>query len=74
MKCERCEAESLATMMSKFNTETICIDCKDREREHPQYAEADRAEMVAVRSGNMNFPGIGCPPSLYPQRQTEVDR
>lgn len=51
--------------MSKFNTEIICLDCKDREKRHPQYAEADRAETTAVRNGNLNYPGIGAPPDLY---------
>jgi len=50
--------------MSKFNTQVICFDCKDRERKHPNYGEADRAEVEAVRSGNYNFPGIGLPPEL----------
>jgi hypothetical protein len=51
--------------MSKFNTEEICMDCKEREKRHPLYAEADHCETEAVRAGNTNFAGIGCPPELY---------
>lgn len=65
MKCPRCGNETNVSIMSKFNTEEICIACKDREQKHPAYAEADRAETEAVRSGNRNFPGVGCPPDLY---------
>jgi len=64
MRCQRCGRETLGTIMSKFNTQVICFDCKDRERKHPNYGEADRAEVEAVRSGNYNFPGIGLPPEL----------
>lgn len=64
--CVRCR-KSLGgvSIMSKFNTDVICLACKEREKKHPKYAEADAAEIAAVRSGNYNFPGIGCPPDLY---------
>lgn len=63
-KCDRCHKETLATIMSKFNTEIICMDCKDKERAHPAYAAADEAEVKSVRSGNYNFPGVGKPDDL----------
>ena len=66
--CERCGARGRAMTMSKFNTEMICTrgdnNCKQREREHPKYAEADKAECEAVRRGETNFPGIGKPSDL----------
>ena len=65
MKCQRCRTETNVSIMSKFNTETICLDCKIREERHPDYARADRAETAAVRSGNYNFAGIGAPADLY---------
>ncbi len=65
MKCPRCRNESTVSIMSKFNTEEICIPCKDREEKHPLYAEADQAEVAAVRNGNYNFQGTGCPADLY---------
>jgi hypothetical protein len=66
--CARCHADfaSVASIMSKFNLDTLCLDCKNRERLHPDYAAADAAEVAAVRAGQLNFPGVGnCPPLLY---------
>lgn len=53
-----------AHIMSKFNEDIICIDCKDKERKHPRYKEADEAEIASVRRGERNFPGIGKPGDL----------
>lgn len=71
MNCERCDADfrKTSSTMSRFNTEMICSDCATLERAHPSYPEAERVELEAVRAGNMNFPGIGCPPELYLQPQ-----
>lgn len=44
-----------------FNTQTICMDCKDSEKQHPKYKEAQQAELEAVKAGDRNFPGIGWP-------------
>lgn len=65
--CARCGADLSITssIMSKFNQDTICSDCKAREKAHPGYAAADEAEIASVRRGEMNFPGVGCPPVLY---------
>jgi hypothetical protein len=52
--------------MSCFNTEMICPGCSDRERAHPAFPEAKRAEEEAARSGNCNFPGVGLPADLRP--------
>lgn len=62
--CVRCGATNCATTMSKFNTDIICMSCKDKERKHPKYAEADAAELAAVKAGDYNFPGIGKPADL----------
>ncbi len=61
--CERCGADlsKVSSIVSKFNTETICSPCKARERAHPDYKAADAAEVAAVRAGDMNFPGVGWP-------------
>lgn len=61
MKCERCHKEVRAYTTSMFNTEMICIPCKEKEKEHPLYEKAREAEYNAVKSGNYNFPGIGKP-------------
>jgi hypothetical protein len=64
--CGRCGKTPLeASTTSYFNTENICMDCARRERAHPKYAEAQRIESEAVKRGDYNFPGIGCPPELY---------
>jgi len=47
--------------MSFFNTQEICINCKQSERQHPDFEKARRAEEAACREGNYNFPGIGWP-------------
>jgi hypothetical protein len=65
--CCRCGASFAATAstMSRFNTDIICLGCIEREQAHPKYREAADAELQAVRRGDYNFPGIGCPPDLY---------
>lgn len=62
--CVRCGATNGVTTMSKFNTDIICMECKEKERKHPKYAEADAAELAAVKAGNYNFEGIGKPADL----------
>ena len=58
-KCERCGQKTWATIMSMFNTQTICMECKQAEKKDPRYKAAAKAELQAVRRGNLNFPGIG---------------
>lgn len=53
-----------AHIMSIFNTDVICLDCKELEQAHARYVEALEAEIAAVKGGNMNFPGIGKPDDL----------
>ena len=50
--------------MSMFNTEEICMECKEKERKHPMYETAREADRQAVLSGNYNFKGIGKPDDL----------
>lgn len=54
----------MVTTMSYFNTDTICMDCKDTEQRHPDYKRAVAAEHEAVKGGDYNFPGIGLPPGF----------
>jgi len=58
-QCDRCGKPTIATIMSMFNTQTICMACKDAERQDPRYAEARAAVEAAIRRGDFNFPGIG---------------
>jgi len=64
MRCERCGKPTRVTIGSMFNTEMICLDCKEREKAHPDYERARQAEARAVRSGDYNYSGIGRPADL----------
>lgn len=55
----RCGTETIGTIMSKFNTEEICFDCRNDEQHAPGYQAADAAEIAACRSGDYNFPVVG---------------
>jgi PHP family Zn ribbon phosphoesterase len=59
MKCQRCGKETCATIMSMFNTEMICISCKEDEQKRPDYQDAVKADEMAIGQGNFNFRGIG---------------
>ena len=64
-KCPRCGADfSMGQIMSMFNTDSICMNCADKERAHPKYEEAREAEVAACKRGDYNFPGIGKPSDL----------
>lgn len=57
--CHRCDKETLSTIMSMFNTDELCMACKDLEKQDPRYQEAVDADIAAIRAGNYNFKGIG---------------
>jgi hypothetical protein len=54
----------MSVIMSIFNKEDLCKDCRDAEKKHPKYEEARKAEADAVRAGHYHFPGIGKPRDL----------
>lgn len=57
--CPRCgESTNNQTTMSVFNTDVICLPCKDREKDDPDYQLAVDTEAEEVRKGNYNYPGI----------------
>jgi len=62
--CARCRTRTHVTIMSQFNTEVICLDCKNKEEKHPDYKMALQAEIDAIRKGDYNFTGIGKPSDL----------
>ena len=64
--CARCNVSlmEIGSIMSRFNLDIICAPCESKEKLHPAYPEAHRAELKAVQSGNYNFPGIGKPADL----------
>lgn len=51
-----------ARIMSMFNMDMICPECKEAERKHPLYEVASQKEREALLRGERRFPGIGCPP------------
>jgi hypothetical protein len=61
VRCERCDKETNTTIGSFFDTKIICIECRNLEEKHPQYAAAKLAEQSHVAKGNYNFEGIGLP-------------
>jgi hypothetical protein len=63
-RCERCGGSLQISTMSRFNTQTICMVCEEKEKKHPLYPEAKEAELKAVQQGNLNYPGIGLPSDL----------
>lgn len=63
-KCDRCGKETRSHIMSRFNTQDICMECNEAETKHPRYREACEAEEAAVRRGDYNFPGIGWEPPV----------
>lgn len=57
--CERCGASlKSGRILSMFNLDVICMKCKDKERERPDYRQANDAVREEERKGNRNFEGI----------------
>lgn len=61
-RCDRCGAPFGSKIMSKFNQDALCVDCKEDERLAPGFASADAAELAAVRAGVADYPGVGLGP------------
>ena len=62
--CQRCGNSLAGSIMSRFNTEIICLECEEWEKLHPDYAKAVEGEAAAVRRGKKTFQGIGRPRDL----------
>lgn len=65
-RCDRCGRETRALIMSYFNTDDLCPDCRDLEEQHPDFEEARSVEVqfvqAAVQAGtDVNYQGIGLP-------------
>lgn len=60
--CDRCGKELTGRrIMSMFNTDCICMECKKKETELPEYKDAVKADCEAIKNGNYNYSGIGHP-------------
>lgn len=61
--CDRCGKELTGgRIMSMFNEDCLCMECKRKETEMPEYMDAQRGDMEAIKQGNYNYTGIGFPP------------
>ncbi len=63
-KCKRCGRKDRVLIMSMFNTDMICTDCKEKEEKHPDYEKARQADVGAIKECNYNSKGIGKPSDL----------
>ena len=59
--CDRCgtSLEGKGRIMSMYNTDCICMACKNAETKRPDYKMAQDAEISQIKAGNFNFLGIG---------------
>lgn len=58
--CDRCgKPLTDGRTMSMYNTDCICIDCKRKETERPDYKTACAADAEAIKKGDFNYKGIG---------------
>lgn len=58
-KCARCGVPLDVWIMSVFNTELICMECKEDEKLAPGYSRARAIEVEHVHSRDFNFTGVG---------------
>jgi len=49
--CARCHAPLRAWITSKFNTDELCLECKDDEKLAPGYRAADAIGGTMARTG-----------------------
>ena len=57
--CDRCGGSLKGgRIMSRFNTDCICMDCAGKEMDDPEYKAAVEAELAEIKRGNYNFRGI----------------
>jgi len=58
--CDRCRKDlKNGRIMSMFNEDCICMECKEKETKDKNYEKARDREMKEVRKGNLNYKGIG---------------
>jgi len=57
--CDRCGAPLTVRIMSMYNDDCICMECKEKERKREDYREAVEADHAEIKKGNYNFKGIG---------------
>ena len=48
--CQRCGKATDTWILSMFNTQEICPECKEQEKKHPRYEEARNAALKAFQT------------------------
>jgi len=57
--CDRCGKPLTTRIMSMFNTDVLCSECKTAETKRPDYKNACDADHEHIKAGDYNFKGIG---------------
>ena len=58
-KCDRCGKDlKNGRIMSRLNTDCICIECSEKEKSEKDYKRAVERELEEIKKGNYNFKGI----------------
>lgn len=58
--CDRCGGSLKGgRIMSMYNEDCICMECKRKETQRDDYNSAIEADHAEIRKGNYNFKGIG---------------
>ena len=58
--CDRCGGSLKGgRIMSMYNDDCLCIECKSKECNRSDYKDAVEADHTEIRKGNYNFKGIG---------------
>jgi hypothetical protein len=60
MNCNRCGKETTIHIMSMFNTEEICMDCKAAEEMRPHYKDAVATDKGASEAATTTSPESAC--------------
>lgn len=57
--CDRCKKDLKGgRIMSMFNEDCICLECKEMETLDRDYEKAVKADRDEIKKGNYNFKGI----------------
>lgn len=57
--CDHCGGSlKSGRIMSMYNTDCICLSCKDKESKRTDYGKAVEAEHNEIKKGNYNYKGI----------------
>lgn len=59
INCDRCGGSLKdGRIMSMYNTDCICMICKEKESKRTDYSEAVKADQKEMKKGNYNYKGI----------------